>query len=80
MARIACFKEQMEDCPLVLVDDLPSELDQINLEMTLEWFKQLGTQVLLTCVSVEDSLRNMFEQQKKELKVFHVKHGVITET
>lgn len=61
---------------LYLVDDLPSELDQMHRASFCEILSELQTQVFITAVDAED-LRG-FLPPGDRVKVFHVEHGAVT--
>jgi DNA replication and repair protein RecF len=54
MAEIALMRERMGTCPILLLDDVFSELDAARQKFLLE--RLHGVQVLLTCTGVEDVL------------------------
>ena len=57
--------------PLLLVDDLASELDADNAAVVLSWLQRLGGQCVMTAIHSE-SLK-----LATEAKMFHVEHGHI---
>jgi DNA replication and repair protein RecF len=58
--------------PILLVDDLPAELDRSNRAIFLEELKRLNTQVMIT--GTETTLFDGLD----ELRVFHVEQGTIS--
>ena len=60
---------------LLLVDDLPSELDSQHQESVLELLIQLPMQVVMTCINLNDIKKSI----NKTAKVFHVKQGLVQE-
>lgn len=58
---------------LILVDDLPAELDNAHRHKLMALLEQLPSQFFVTCT--EQTLLNI--KQGPEVKVFHVKHGQI---
>ncbi len=72
---------------MILIDDLPSELDEDKQHKLLgELSKLTKVQIFMTCISKEglvdlNSIANLEQTQKElEVKWFHVKHGVVSET
>jgi len=64
---------------IMLIDDLPSELDAENQERLIsELIKLKKVQVVLTSIHDYNPVKNMFENQKLEIKKFHVKHGKVS--
>lgn len=64
---------------LYLVDDLPAELDDQYRVLLVNWLEKLDTQVFITGVEKAALLQPWQSKQEKNLKVFHVEHGQITE-
>lgn len=62
-----------------LVDDLPSELDRFNQERILGLLGELGSQVFITAID-PDQLRSVPELVNSQTKLFHVKHGKISQS
>lgn len=66
-----------------LVDDISSELDEINLEKTIYALRRFNSQVFLTALNdqvISFLLRNSTSDEDSEierLKMFHVEHGGI---
>ncbi len=61
-------------CPLILVDDLPAELDKKSRQLFLDLLDGLDTQILIT------STESAFCQELNHLitTVFHVEHGRVS--
>lgn len=62
--------------PVLLVDDLPSELDSDAKKWLMKQLVNVNAQVLLTCVDKDSFDERLFEQP---YKMFHVEHGVVQE-
>lgn len=77
LALCQCFKESFGVAPILLIDDLPSELDQERAQILINQFLSLGSQLFIT--GVELNYFDSFLKQNKHAKVFHVKHGTISE-
>ncbi|MFT5084713.1 MAG: DNA replication and repair protein RecF [Lentisphaeria bacterium] len=76
-ARVFCDLTRVK--PIVLIDDLPAELDDYHQRFLASCVSDLGCQVFVT--GVEDHpLRVAWNDCHQEVKMFHVKHGEIKET
>ncbi len=73
LAQIELLKSNSNKRCIVLVDDLPAELDHKNRRLLIELLTNLGTQVFIT--STDETLIEPPETADK--KVFHVEHGVV---
>jgi DNA replication and repair protein RecF len=75
LAQASLLQEMGNNSGLLLVDDLPSELDADHQSVVIEILQELPMQVVISCI----------DQQQLELsegianKLFHVKHGEIKE-
>jgi DNA replication and repair protein RecF len=58
-----------------LVDDLPSELDEVHGRLVCQQLAAMGSQVFITCVGPED-IRALWPAGG-ELTMFHVEHGTV---
>lgn len=67
-------KQSSNKNTILLLDDLPSELDSDHLNYTFQLLGNLRTQVFLTAVDNA----SLSKVGKYETKLFHVKHGVVT--
>jgi DNA replication and repair protein RecF len=64
---------------IYLVDDLPAELDDKHREKLVLWLNRMQTQVFITGVK-ESDLRLLWKSDgNKEVKVFHVEQGRVSE-
>lgn len=73
LAQAALFAERLDQPCVVLVDDLPAELDADRRQSLLEVLSQLRSQVFLTAIEDNSIDVNAFS----EYQVFHVKQGVV---
>lgn len=78
-AELQIFQQIMEKPSVLLIDDLPAELDQQHIECLANWLQDLNTQVFVTGIYAEDMVRLQNKMNNKPCKVFHVKHGEINE-
>jgi DNA replication and repair protein RecF len=74
LSQIAWVYTQTATQGILLIDDLPAELDFSAQEQIMAVLKQLNMQVFLTCVeeSIARRLAHMLDA-----KLFHVEHGVV---
>jgi DNA replication and repair protein RecF len=63
---------------IYLVDDLPAELDDRHREKLVLWLNRMETQVFVTGVK-ESDLRILWKNENKQVKVFHVEQGRVSE-
>lgn len=81
MSQMNVFKNKNKRDCLLLIDDLPAELDQTNQQMVCGWVSQLDrVQSFITGIE----LKPIIDAWPKPLtsndcKMFHVKHGQVTE-
>lgn len=61
--------------PVLLVDDISSEIDEINLVKILQLLEASKAQLVITAIS-EEKL-DLMKSVLKEIKLFHVKHGTL---
>lgn len=75
LAQLALMRERTGKTAVVLLDDLPAELDTTHRDRLLNALAGLGAQVFLTATS-----RSLLDLDSfPGLKVFHVEQGQITE-
>lgn len=71
LAEIELIREETGEEPVLLLDDVFSELDERRQKFLLESIEAEGLQAFLTCTGVEDSLRKYV----KEGNLFYVENG-----
>lgn len=71
LAEIELVKNTINDTPVLLLDDVLSELDKHRQEYLLDSIN--GIQTLITCTGVEDFVNHRFSINK----VFHVQNGQV---
>lgn len=80
MAQIESFIKDKNNGCILLIDDLPAELDKSNLQLVAGWLSKLiNVQIFITGIDLADLINLWPEQQLEQSKLFHVKHGTITE-
>ncbi len=72
------FHERTGGQCLYLLDDLPAELDLTHRRKVGELLYRLGAQVFITGV-VKDDLLPSWPESAKNIRMFHVEHGCITQ-
>lgn len=78
LAQVQVLKTfRAADC-VVLVDDLPAELDRQHQAMLCRVLARLGCQVLITAVDHADLDECWNHSEPTPPRVFHVEHGVVT--
>lgn len=74
LAEIALIREETGEEPVLLLDDVFSELDEHRQKFLLESIEKEGLQAFLTCTGIEDSLRRYVDGEN----LFSVEKGSIT--
>ncbi len=72
LAQVVVAQELVGTDPIILLDDLTSELDHSNRKRLLEYLKRMGNQVFITGVD------NITEYAPGFSRVFHVEQGAIS--
>lgn len=79
LAQLKTFQAGRQRECLVLLDDLPAELDEKNLKRVCRWVSELpAVQVFLTGIGLE-TISGSWPKDAKSVGMFHVKHGQVTE-
>lgn len=81
MAQLDVFKSRnRRDC-ILLIDDLPAELDRGNQQMLCRWVAHLDrVQTFITGIDLSPIIETWpAPLSDSECKMFHVKHGQVTE-
>lgn len=73
VAQIELLAEKASIAPVLLIDDIPSELDRYHLSRLLDYLSSLRAQMILTSI---EPIRYAFDGR---LKMFHVEHGTLIE-
>lgn len=73
LAEIELVKQEIKDTPVLLLDDVLSELDSNRQHYLLESINDIQT--LITCTGIDDFIENQFKLNK----VFHVVDGIVYE-
>ena len=73
LAEIELVRRKIEDTPVLLLDDVLSELDTKRQERLVKSLK--GVQTVLSCTGLDENVRNFLAADKR----FYVKEGSVTE-
>lgn len=71
LAQCVWMRSQLGSAPVVIIDDLPSELDSGHRDWVLGLLAELGAQVFVTAIEVSQVSVQGWDQ----VKMFHVEHG-----
>lgn len=74
LSEVKLLKEETGDMPVLLLDDVMSELDSSRQEFILNSLKDM--QIVLTCTGADNFIKNIGEKEKT--KIFFVNYGKIT--
>lgn len=80
IAELQLFEEFTQRQSVLLIDDLPAELDQEHIRMLAQWLNELDTQIFVTGIYSADMEILQQTLNKKPCKVFHVKQGKIEQS
>lgn len=78
LAQIALMIERIGVAPILLLDDLPAELDQKNIKNVIRFLKEFPCQSFITAIN-DQSISSDILDSLEEYKMFHVEHGNFTE-
>lgn len=78
IAELKLYQELCQRDSVLLIDDLPAELDHQHIDALASWLKELNTQVFVTGIYSDDMLRLKDALASKPCQMFHVKHGAVT--
>lgn len=75
LSQIHLFRSQAQSSGILLIDDLPSELDKAHQNLFIEALHELQQQLFITAIDPDTlDLKNWTDS-----RMFHVKHGQFTE-
>lgn len=78
VSQVRVFQRYNPRTCILLVDDLPAEVDQINLQLLCRWLSSLeNIQIFITGVDLKTTMS--YWPSNREHKLFHVKQGQIIE-
>lgn len=72
MAEIEMVKQKVKDAPVLLLDDVLSELDSSRQTYLLDGIRDIQT--MITCTGLDDLVSHRFHMDQ----VFHVENGTVT--
>ena len=74
LAQVEHFRARVGEWPVLLLDDLASELDRAHLQRVLDWIFDAGLQAWITGTELPEALR----QRAEPWNLFHVEQGLLT--
>ncbi len=77
LAEIKLIEIEKNEKPILLLDDVLSELDKNRQDYLLN--NILGLQTIITCTGVEDIVNGLNNINSGDIKVFNVDNGIISE-
>lgn len=77
LAQCLVFQRTSGKNCILLVDDLPSELDEHHQTLMVKWINKLNCQVFVTGVELSALLLPWQSTVNRDIRVFHVEHGEI---
>lgn len=81
LAKFKTLAQLIDKAGVLLVDDLPAEMDENNIALFSGWVNQLANvQCIVTGIDLNDVIQKWLgSRNQSSCKVFHVKHGQINE-
>jgi len=79
LAQVAVMRALRSISPVLLLDDLPAELDKNNIEYVTRFLMDFPCQAFITAIS-EQSINETLLSQLTEHHMFHVEHGKLVST
>lgn len=76
LAQIALMIEKTGVAPLLLLDDLPAEMDKKNIENVTRFLTEFPCQTFITAIN-EQSIDDTLLTGLKDHTMFHVEHGTL---
>jgi DNA replication and repair protein RecF len=73
LAQAKMISCSLKETPILLIDDLHSELDTESYELLVSLLENLNMQTFITALSKQSAFN-----KKHNIKVFHVEHGCVT--
>ena len=74
LAQGQLHKERLDQSPIVLIDDLPAELDQTRRQQVLTLLATLQAQTFITC-NIKEDINSI--AQSSDTALFHMKQGLL---
>ena len=78
LAQIEYMASITSKCPILLLDDLPSELDERNQKKILDYLARFNCQVFITAIDSAEIV-SIQPESHNSYAMFHVEHGKIIE-
>lgn len=77
LAAASAFTKASGRYCVFLIDDMPAELDADHIQLLGSWLNQLGGQIFITGVDIQDMIALWPNIKQKDSAMFHVKHGSV---
>lgn len=78
VAQLSVFQAMSDRACVLLIDDVPAELDKQHIAVLGRWVNNLNVQVFATGIELA-SLMEAWPSDTQSIRVFHVKHGEVNE-
>ena len=79
LAQVMTLFEQRKLVPLLLLDDMPAELDEHNLRSITTFLRDYPCQTFVTAIH-EQALSSALLELFQDHRMFHVEHGQLIQT
>lgn len=76
LAQLNLWRDRLDQSPILLLDDLTSELDEAHAHRTLDWLLSTKLQTWISSVAWPDAFTEAVKQQDGEM--FHVEQGQVS--
>lgn len=76
LAQIALMRDATGEAPILLLDDLPSELDGVNQKKIMTFLSDFNCQAFITAIDPQDA-KSLLSLEVSNFSMFHVEHGTL---
>jgi DNA replication and repair protein RecF len=76
LAQLNLWRDRLDQSPILLLDDLTSELDEAHAHRTLDWLLSTKLQTWISSVAWPKAFTEAVKQQDGEM--FHVEQGQVS--
>lgn len=78
LAQVMVLIQHRHLTPILLLDDIPAELDPINLTNIARFLNDYPCQSFITSIDEQDLRAGFLGEQDRQYRMFHVEHGQFT--
>ena len=78
MAEVLYYYNKFQDYPVLLLDDVMSELDEKRRGYLLEFLSEVDAQIFISTTDLSIN-KNFFENKKDKVTIFNIKNGKVKE-